>query len=609
MNLFNCSKNEDSNNNNSNNNNSNNNNKINIVEKINDEFNIPIFYNLERRELKDNIIKDLELVNTIDETVNPIYSLYCNTDNDLSKKITEQISKYYTTDISFLKETQKLIKGYTPLQNKYAGEVTNYKKIIDIWNELKMDVGFREKYYYVEWKKIEFLNRNDSFLQFVSIYNMFSPIFSLILPIIILIIPFIIIKAQGLNVSINEYINILKTVSQTHALGRFFTTDFKNTTCQEKIYSVASICFYLFSVYQNITTCLKFHDNMKKIHTHFENICEYLDKTILTMENYLNLTEEFVLYTDFNKILLTKYDALNNLKNKLSSISKYSLNCRKITEFGTVFKYFYELHTDETYNSAMLYSLGFNGYIDCIEGLQENILKKKINFARLQKSETKKRNKTIMKKSYYPVCLNNDSESLIKNNVNLKKNMIITGPNASGKTTVLKSTLINVIFTQQFGCGYYDSAKFSPFHHIHCYLNIPDTSGRDSLFQAEARRCKEILDCIDKHSKESHFCVFDELYSGTNPEEAEISASSFMLYLQKYKLVSSILTTHFLKVCKKLDAVETIKNCKMETHIDENKEIIYKYKLKKGISEIKGGINVLNKLNYPKEIIDGALKM
>jgi flagellar biosynthesis GTPase FlhF len=596
MNLSNCSKNVNSNNNN-------------IIDRINDEFSIPIFYNVEKKEIKDNIVKDLELINTIDDTLNPIYSLYCNTDNDVSKKITEQISKYYTTDITFLKETQKLIKEYTPLQNKYTRESPNYKKIIDIWNELKMDVGFREKYYYVEWEKIEFLNRNESFLQFVSIYNMFSPIFSLILPIIILFIPFIIIKAQGLNVSLNEYINVLKVVSKSHSLGRFFTMDFKNTTFQEKIYSALSICFYMFSVYQNVTTCLKFHDNMKKIHIHFENICEYLDRTIKTMQNYLNLTEEFTLYTDFNKLLLTKMDILQHLKNKLSSISKYSINCRKITEYGTVFKYFYELHTDETYNSTILYSLGFNGYIDCIEGIQENILKKKINFASLQKPEMKKRNKSILKKSYYPACFKNENDILVKNTVKLKKNMIITGPNASGKTTILKSTLINVIFTQQFGCGYYDSAKFAPFHHIHSYLNIPDTSGRDSLFQAEARRCKEILDCIDKNSKESHFCVFDELYSGTNPEEAEISAASFMLYLQKYKLVSSILTTHFFKVCKTLDKVETIENFKMETHTDENKDIIYTYKLNKGISEIKGGINVLNKLNYPKEIIDGTLKM
>ena len=109
------------------------------------------------------------------------------------------------------------------------------------------------------------------------------------------------------------------------------------------------------------------------------------------------------------------------------------------------------------------------------------------------------------------------------------------GPNASGKTTILKSTLINIIFSQQVGCGVYDSAKIKPFDFLHCYLNIPDTYGRDSLFQAEARRCKEILDVIENTENKSHFCLFDELYSGTNPDEAILSAVSFMNYLIKNK--------------------------------------------------------------------------
>ena len=183
-----------------------------------------------------------------------------------------------------------------------------------------------------------------------------------------------------------------------------------------------------------------------------------------------------------------------------------------------------------------MYSLGFNGYIDCIEGLQINIIERKINFATFIKN-TKK---GTFRNSYYP-CLKDDNP--VKNTIKFNKNHIITGPNASGKTTILKSTLINIIFTQQFGCGFYDSAKFAPFKHLHCYLNIPDTSGRDSLFQAEARRCKEILDVISDNKTDTHFCAFDEIYSGTNPDEAQTSAASFMLYLQKYKNVSTLLTT------------------------------------------------------------------
>jgi DNA mismatch repair ATPase MutS len=201
----------------------------------------------------------------------------------------------------------------------------------------------------------------------------------------------------------------------------------------------------------------------------------------------------------------------------------------------------------------------------------------------------------------------------VKNNVKFKKNLIITGPNASGKTTILKSVLINTIITQQMGCGFYESATMCPFKYIHCYLNIPDTSGRDSLFQAEARRCMEVLDCIrDKENiGKTHFCAFDELYSGTNPDDAVMSSLAFMQFLLKKKNVSCILTTHFVEVCKKLDSNIAVENYKMLTEEKNSgsSDFNYTYKLKKGISELRGGLKILNDMNYPKEIIDTTRKM
>jgi DNA mismatch repair ATPase MutS len=158
--------------------------------------------------------------------------------------------------------------------------------------------------------------------------------------------------------------------------------------------------------------------------------------------------------------------------------------------------------------------------------------------------------------------------------------------------------------TQQFGCGFYDSATITPYDKLHCYLNIPDTSGRDSLFQAEARRCKDIIDSISINKDATHVCIFDELYSGTNPDEAEKSATSFMLYLNKYKNVSSMLTTHFVKVCVKLEKSRCIQNYKMITETTGDNRLKYKYKMEKGISNVKGVVNILKEMNYPKEIID-----
>jgi hypothetical protein len=574
-------------------------NNLTIVNKINDHFKVPIYYNTDKIELKSNIITDLELINTVDGSCNPIYSFCFNNDNDVSKTITEQITKYYTTDTFFLKDTQKLIKEYVAPSNKYTQFSSNYKNIIDIWNELKIESGFKEKYYYIDFEMIEFLNKSELFLQFISIYNLFSPIFSLMVPIVILIIPFFILKMKGISLSIEEYTTVLKTVAQSNAIGKLFTVNFSEISSQERIYILVSAGFYLFSIYQNIMVCIRFNNNMKTIHNHFKEIKIYLENTIQSMKNYLDYTSEYNSYKEFNSVLKDKYNDLISIHGKINSISEYSLyNISKFKEIGKILKYFYELHSEKIYDDAIMYSIGFNGYIDCIEGLQNNVVERKMNFA----SFIKENKKSVFQKSYY-ACLKDDSP--IKNTIKFKKNKIITGPNASGKTTILKSTLINIIFTQQFGCGFYDSAKFSPFKHIHCYLNIPDTSGRDSLFQAEARRCKEILDIIRDNKDDTHFCAFDELYSGTNPEEAESSATAFMMYLQKYKNVSSILTTHFVKVCKKLDKTKGIENCKMVTQ-KENNKLKYTYKLDVGISEVKGGVNVLTEMDYPEEIINNT---
>ena len=92
----------------------------NLLNKLNDVFKLPIYYNEKKVEIKENIVKDLELINnqTNDSSCNPIYTFLFNNDNDVSIKINEQFAKYYTTDINYLKENQKLLQEYIPIKNK-----------------------------------------------------------------------------------------------------------------------------------------------------------------------------------------------------------------------------------------------------------------------------------------------------------------------------------------------------------------------------------------------------------------------------------------------------------------------------------------------------------
>ena len=346
--------------------------------------------------------------------------------------------------------------------------------------------------------------------------------------------------------------------------------------------------------------CIKFNNNMRVIHNHFINIREYLEETTDSMTHYYEYSKNLKTHKEFNSVLMEKRQVLLDFKEKISFISKYQFSLKRIFEIGSVLKHFYELFVNTDYHDAFLYSFGFHGYVSCLNGLVQNIQSKQIQYADFIKN---KKNNQI-KNNYYAALKNNQP---IKNTIRFDKNMIVTGPNASGKTTLLKSALLNIIFTQQFGCGFYDYAKLKPYKYIHCYLNIPDTSGRDSLFQAEARRCKEIIETIRKDKKETHFCVFDELYSGTNPEEATASAISFMEYLVKHSNTSSILTTHYIDVCTKLNENPNVANYHMKI-MNENNHFKYTYRLFEGISKIKGGVQVLKDMDYTEEIINALQK-
>ena len=64
-----------------------------------------------------------------------------------------------------------------------------------------------------------------------------------------------------------------------------------------------------------------------------------------------------------------------------------------------------------------------------------------------------------------------------------------------------------------------------------------------------------------------------------------------------------MLTTHFINVCKTLDTNTNIKNYQMKT-THKNDKHTYHYLLNNGISQVRGGIQILREMEYPKEMLD-----
>ena len=161
--------------------------------------------------------------------------------------------------------------------------------------------------------------------------------------------------------------------------------------------------------------------------------------------------------------------------------------------------------------------------------------------------------------------------------------------NASGKTTLIKGLCINILLCQQIGYGYFKSGSLNPYSYINSYLNVVDNNDSDSLFQSEARKCKEILDNL-KSNKKRHFCIFDELYSGTNPEDANLAASKYLKYISKLNC-DFVITTHYKDLC---------------LNFTENEDFINKhminYKYTTGISKKTNGLKI-GRIKLSKELL------
>jgi hypothetical protein len=596
-------------------------------------FKLPIEYQPQEQiqELSTVVVSDLELADSASQT--PMYDFLFQPKNDFSKKIIQEWKKNISTDVAYLKETQEIIKNAGTIDvSNMVNE--NTERLTAIWNDLKNDPFFLEKYSYMEIDFFKYLNQSETFLQTVTFANMASPLTSFLFPVIVLILPFIILSFQRNTLSFSTYITVLKDLAKNHFIGKIIT-NLENLDYSKIGYLVLSIGMYLLQIYNNFITCFHFYRNVQKINDDIIYLRDFIQRSCKNMYQFVELHSLKTTYSMFCKDVVKYRDILKEIDDQLLPIDPFTVSFSKFNKVGYMLKCYYRLYFIPEYADALQFAFGFEGYIGNIKGIYNNLKTGAVSLASFIENddstlvvEGTSSPPLIIKEQYYPP---HDPKTAVKNNIKMggssptlkqsvseptitqqpsTNGVIITGPNASGKTTLLKTTAINIIFSQQVGVGYYSKSLLKPYKYIHSYLNIPDTSGRDSLFQAEARRCKDIIDSISSSkSTDGHFCIFDELYSGTNPVEASKASFAFLNYLTDYNNVSFILTTHYSCVCRKIvkEKMTKICNYKMdvkETEVENGENSFnYTYKMIKGISTIEGAINVLKSLNYPEKII------
>ncbi len=166
-------------------------------------------------------------------------------------------------------------------------------------------------------------------------------------------------------------------------------------------------------------------------------------------------------------------------------------------------------------------------------------------------------------------------------------NIIITGPNAGGKTTSLMSLVLNIIFAQSLGIAPSQSLTLTPFTKVHSCLDTTTNLQEGlSLFEAQADRAKKlkisITACLPEQKS---FTIIDEIFSGTDPKIAAEAGTKFAIQLAEFTNSMTIITTHFSELTNLESSTGRFTNFKVaDAVIANNGTIHYPYKLIPGIS-------------------------
>lgn len=625
--------------------------------------------------MSDNIKTDLDLVSEQDDRRIKLYDMVLNNIDDLKqnkkddnvgdKKIaplkTKSQQRVYDVITTTIFNNKKCIDANKEiitiagmeLDEKLLSDTLRHQEIIE--NTLfdrELNSDFYESHNYIDYKPVDFVNRSSKIMGFLNIYTLTTPLISLLMPLFILLIPFLTMRVKGVDLSFSQYFTFLKSILAKIPAFRIFTFS-GNDGVGSKISALMGFILYFVQMYYNTKYCARYITKNHDIHA-----------TILAMKN--TITNSIHITTSLlpkfrdvssSQLLSPLYDVmssnltvLHNLYDKLKCFEeKYSvLSLNHVNTVGHKLKLFYEFISDHKHIQTTLKSIfDLNTFMSYYKNIHTNIENNYMSMysgdgdTELSAEEREKSgSKGIeFKNVYFPMLLlETDKNSVVKNSVAMDKSYILSGPNASGKTTLLKSALFNILCTQQFGCGFYDACTLSePFSIIESYINIIDTHDRNSLFQNEARRMLEIIKTVETSSisapTANMFFVFDELFSGTNPKEATSCGIACLNDIIGRSNVKFILTTHYDGICtyfsqnkysttisNKQMACSYSKDVNNETNTknknknakDELKnitEIHYDYTLVDGVSTIYGGLTVLRDLGFSNSILKKATKI
>ena len=269
-----------------------------------------------------------------------------------------------------------------------------------------------------------------------------------------------------------------------------------------------------------------------------------------------------------------------------SIISAYFMT--HILAYNTILK----IREDNQANSIVIYeTLGYKEMCISVASYRKSLTYYSLpNF--------KEDNTLSFRELYHPLV-----ENPVSYTHDIEDKLLITGSNASGKSTFVKSLAINTILSKVINTSLSKEFNLRPYFVQTSMAISDDVETGDSYFIAEIKSIKNLLETVkdEPHS----MIIIDEVLKGTNTIERIAASSAVLEYLSES-------SSFVCAASHDIEMTKILQHCYVNYHFRENIEvdgISFDYQLHQGPSITKNAIKLLGILNYPEEIIINANTM
>ncbi|GHT69282.1 DNA mismatch repair protein MutS [Bacteroidia bacterium] len=202
-------------------------------------------------------------------------------------------------------------------------------------------------------------------------------------------------------------------------------------------------------------------------------------------------------------------------------------------------------------------------------------------------------------------------EKYIANDIFLDRNeqqiIILTGPNMSGKSALLRQTAL-IVLMAQMGCYVpAEQAAISLVDKIFTRVGASDNiSQGESTFMVEMQEAASILNNLSDNS----LILLDEIGRGTSTYDGISIASSMVEYIHEHPTAKAktIFATHYHELNELANGFPRIRNFCITTREVDNK-VIFLRKLMAGGSAHSFGIHVAQMAGMPKSVVERAAQI